>query len=150
MKGWNPEMYFLCWYLLLQYCTDNRILYRRQNIVRTTDSRGAAAQYMLSRRRLLHNIASSHITLHCPVHITFLVDLVQSFCDFNTSPSSKISKTISVKYQRLFPMWQIFTDSLGSIRGKLNFNGMKLVASLNDLPRVFDYFTAHPTCSRLF
>ena len=70
------------------------ILYGQPNIVRTTDSRGAAAQYMLSRRRLLHNIASSHITLHCPVDITFLVDLVQSLCDFNTRLSPKIFKTI--------------------------------------------------------
>ena len=56
--GLRDVLSAVCWYLLLEYCTDNRILYGRWIVA------GPAGQYLLS-RRLLHNIASLHITFHC-------------------------------------------------------------------------------------
>ena len=57
-QRWDDVLSAVCWYLLLEYSTDNRILYGRWIVA------GPAGQYLLS-RRLLHNIASLHITFHC-------------------------------------------------------------------------------------
>ena len=114
----------ICWYLPLQYCTDNGILYgrwivagQRHNICWAGEE--ASTQYCFLTYYSPSLSCWYYISCWFPAellwfqHLTFFQTIQNKL-----EAQEHTAQPISVKYQQLFPMWQIF------------------VASLKDLPEV--------------